>query len=68
MFDFYIRVAVYFICFILAIFGMSGLDFNRFVKQGKVAQAMILYFVICCALAYLMGSFLMSLIYYFYKG
>ena len=66
MFDFYLRTAIYFFCFLLALFGMSGLDFNRFIRQGKVVQAQVLYFVISCALAYLMGNFLMALIYYFH--
>ena len=68
MMEFYLRVGIYFFCFLLTLFGMNALDFNRFVKQGKVLQAQILYFVLSCALAYLMGSFLMALIYYFYKG
>ena len=68
MIDFYARAAVYFLCFLIVLYGMSALDFNRFIRQGKAAQAQILYFVISCALAYLMGNFLMSLIYRFYKG
>ena len=68
MFEFYLRVGIYFLCFLLALFGMNGLDFNRFIRQGKVAQAQVLYFVISCALAYLMGNFLMALIYHFCKG
>ena len=68
MFDFYLRAGIYFFCFLIVLFGMSALDFNRFIRQGKIAQAQILYFIVSCALAYLMGSFLMSLIYYFYRG
>ena len=68
MIEFYIRVAIYFCCFLMALFGMSGLDFNRFIRQGKVVQAQVLYFVICCVLSYLMGNFVMALIYRFYKG
>ena len=68
MMEFYLRVGIYFFCFLLCLFGMSALDFNRFIRQGKVVQAQILYFVVCCALAYLMGNFLMALIYRFYAG
>ncbi|MBQ6492471.1 MAG: DUF1146 domain-containing protein [Erysipelotrichaceae bacterium] len=68
MFEFYLRVFVYFFCFLIVLFGMNALDFNRFLRQGKVMQAQVLYFVIACALAYLTGSFFMSVIYYFYKG
>ena len=63
MLDFYIRVAIYFICFLFSMYGLSGLDFNRLLKQGKVAQGQILYFVIACCMAYLMGQFMISIIY-----
>ena len=66
MIDFYLKVGIYFISFILSLFGLNALDFNRFVKQGKVAQAQLLYFVIACALAYLFGSFIMSIMYRFH--
>lgn len=49
----------------MVLFGMNSFDYNRFIKQGKVAQGWILYFAIAFALAYLVGSFLMSIIYYF---
>ena len=66
MLDFYLKVMIYFFCFLLSLYGMSALDFNRFVKQGKVAQAQILYFVICCCMAYLMGSLMIAVMYRFY--
>lgn len=68
MFEFYLRIGIYFFCFLLALFGMSALDFNRFLKQDRVVQAQVLYFVICCALSYLMGNFMIALMYRFYKG
>lgn len=68
MFEFYLKVGIYFFCFLLVLFGMNAFDFNRFVKQGKVVQAQVLYFVICCALSYLMGNFMIALMYRFYKG
>ena len=39
MFDFYLRAGIYFFCFLIVLFGMSALDFNRFIRQGKIAQA-----------------------------
>lgn len=67
MIDFYIRVFIYFLCFILSLYALNALDFNRFVKQGRTLQAQILYFIIACCLAYLMGNFLMAVIYHFNK-
>lgn len=67
MLDFYLRVLIYLLCFMLSLYGLSALDFNRFLKQGKVLPAQVLYAVIACSLAYLMGSFLMAIIYRFYS-
>ena len=68
MFEFYIRVAVFFFSFLLSLYGLNALDFNRFIRQGKVMQEQVLYFILAASLSYLLGSFLMSMIYYFYKG
>ena len=65
MTKFYLKVSIYFFCFLLSLFGLSSLDYNRFIKQGRTVQAQVLYFIIACCLAYLMGSFLMAVIYYF---
>ena len=65
MFEFYIRVAVFFFSFLLSLYGLNALDFNRFIRQGKVMQGQVLYFILAASLSYLLGSFLMSMIYYF---
>ena len=67
MTDFYIRAVLYFFCFLLSLYGLSALDFNRFLKQGKILPAQVLYYIIACSLAYLMGSFLMAIIYRFHS-
>lgn len=63
MIEFYIRVLIYFVCFMLSLFALNALDFNRFIKQGKVIQGQILYFIIACSLAYLMANFFIAIIY-----
>ena len=62
---FYLKVSIYFFCFLLSLFGLNGFDYNRFIRQGRTVQAQVLYFIIACCLAYMMGSFLMAVIYYF---
>ena len=64
--SFYYRLIVYFSCFIISLYSLSALDFNRFLKQGKTVAGQILYFVLACCLAYLLGNFLMAIIYRFY--
>ena len=63
--QFIYRVIVYLLSFILSLYGLSALDFNRFLKKNKVAEAQVLYFLLALALAYLVGSLLMSIIYFF---
>lgn len=66
MLRFWIRVGIYFISFLFCLYGLDALDFNRFLKKNKPAKGQILYLLISFAMAYLVGNFIMSLIYYFY--
>lgn len=63
MLDFYKKVLIYFLSFVISIYGLNALDFNRFIKKGRVASTYVLYFVLACVLAYLFGQFLMDIIY-----
>ncbi len=62
---FVFRVAVYLLSFILSMYGLSALDYNRFLKKGKTQEAAVLYLLMAMGLAYLVGSLLMNIIYYF---
>ena len=46
-------------------FGLSALDFNKLIKKNKVNEARVLYIVLAMIITYLLGSFLMDIIYYF---
>lgn len=67
MTDFYLRTCIYLLCFFMSFYALYALDFNRFMKQGRTAQAQLLYFLIACSLGYLSGSFLIALIWRFSK-
>ena len=58
-----VRAAVYIAAFIVSFYALSALNFNRFVKQGYVLQARLLYWILVLSLAYLSGSFVLALIY-----
>ena len=62
MTEFYLHLLVYLLSFLLSFYCLSALDFNRFLKQGKILQAQALYFVLACCMAYLFGNFLMAVI------
>lgn len=65
MIDFYLRVGIYLFCFILSIYSLNALDFNRFIKQGRTVQGQMLFFILACVLAYLLANFFMAIIYRF---
>ena len=63
MYSFWYKVVTYLVCFIGSLYGLSALDFNRFIKQGKVAQANILYAMLALSMAYLVGTLLLNIVY-----
>lgn len=60
-----LQVIVYILSYVLAMYGLSALNFEKFIRSGKVQEARVLYVLLAMALAYLVGSLLMSVIYYF---
>ena len=62
---FVFKVIIYLLCFVLVMFGLSSLDFNKLIKQNKVNEARVLYLILSMVITYLLGSFLMDIIYYF---
>lgn len=66
MIKFYIRVVVYLLSFAVSLYALHGVDFNRFIKKGRIAQAQTLYIIVAMMMGYLLGSFFISVIYYFY--
>jgi uncharacterized membrane protein YwzB len=47
----------------LSFYALGALNFSRYIKQGHVLQARILYWILVLSLAYLSGSFVLALIY-----
>ena len=65
MTEYIIKIIIYILCYLLVLYGLNAFDFNRFVKKGHIQEARILYFVVSMAITYLIGEFVMSVIYYF---
>ena len=63
--EFIYRIVIYLLSFVLSLYGLSALDFNKLLKKGQVSQAWVLYFVLACSLAYLLGSFIIQIMYSF---
>ena len=58
-----VRAAIYIAAFMLSFYALGALNFSRYIKQGHVLQARILYRILVLSLAYLSGSFVLALIY-----
>ncbi len=63
--QFIYKLLIYLLSFVLSLYGLSALDFNKLLKKGQVSQAWVLYFVAACSLAYLFGSFIIQIMYSF---
>lgn len=62
---YFIRVLVYFVSFAISLYALSALDFNRLLKKNRVMAAQALYIVLAMAMAYLLGEFLIGIMYGF---
>lgn len=63
--QFIYKITIYLLSFVLSMFGLNSLDFSKFLKKNKVSEAWILYFILACGLAYLLGSFIIQIMYSF---
>ena len=67
MTNFVSKIIVYLISFLISLYGLSAIDFNRLLKKNNVKEAWVLYFVLSICLAYLFGQFIISITYFFNK-
>ena len=65
MLNFYLKLAVYFVAYFLALLALRAIDFARLVKKNRVFETWLLYLILGMALAYLLGNFFIEIIYYF---
>ncbi|MFV0550338.1 MAG: DUF1146 family protein [Anaerorhabdus sp.] len=63
MLDFLIRVFVYLGCFVLSMYGLSSVNYEKFMRSGKVRQAQVLYLLVAMGIAKLAAEFLMNIAY-----
>lgn len=56
-----VRISLYFVCFAIAMIGLSSIDFNCLLKKNRVWQAQVLYIILSMAIGYLMAQFLMDI-------
>ena len=55
---------IYFVFFALSLYALHAVDFEKFMKKGRVMQIQTLYLLLSMALAYILGRFLMEIMYF----
>lgn len=63
MADFITKIIIYLLCFVISLFGLKALDFNRIIKKNSVLEARVLYFLIAIIFTYILSQFLISIMY-----
>ena len=66
MVDIVIRIVLHIVSFGVCWYALSGLDWAKFIKQGRVMQAQLLLIVLSMALGYLLAQFLMAIGFSYY--
>ena len=57
-----IKVILYVLTLIIAIWSMEGLDLNRFFKQSRIYQARLVYLMLAMCISYLVTNFMYDFI------
>ena len=53
---------IYLISFTLAMFALQSVNYEKFIKKGRVIEAQLLYILIAMALGYLIAQFVQGII------
>ena len=60
---FIIKAIVYGLTFVASFYAINSINFEKLLKKNSVKQAQLLYMLLAMALAYLVGSFILSFVY-----
>lgn len=66
MIDIVIRIVLHIISFGVSWYALNGLDWSRFIKQGRTMQAQLLLIVLSMALGYLLAQFMLAIGFNYY--
>lgn len=57
------RVALFLVCFVICLYALLAFDYQKIMIKGRTLQVQIFVIVVAMGLAYLMGSFIMAIMY-----
>ena len=55
-------IYLYFICPLLSVFALSGVNFDKIMKKNKIWEARILVLVLSLALGYILTNFVLAFV------
>lgn len=61
MIYYFVRLAVYILSFVMSLWALSNIQFEKFTHVSKPGKTQLLLLLLAMALAYLVGQFLLSL-------
>lgn len=56
------KIYLYFICTLLSVFALSGVNFDKIMKKNKIWEARVLVLVLSLALGYILTNFITAFI------
>ncbi len=56
------KIYLYFICTLLSVFALSGVNFDKIMKKNKIWEARVLVLVLSIALGYILTNFITAFI------
>ena len=56
------KTYIYIISVLISTFALSGINYNKFVKKGKIVESKVLIILFSLALGYLVGTFVITFI------
>ncbi len=55
------RIVIYLVCFLLAGYALSGIDFEKIMKRGHTIHIQLLYLLLSMGIGYLVAQFILGL-------
>ena len=63
MVSFIYQASIYIVCFVISLYSLMAIDFEKFIRKGKTFQTQSLTILLAMALGYLVANFIFALMY-----
>ena len=59
--DYIVSITIRIVCFAISFWALDALDFQRFLKKGRVAKVQVLYWILAASLGWMLAEFILGL-------